>query len=196
MANNITLPGAGEIVESRDIGSSVKRQVVEHGRRVTYSAAGLITLATSATDVLTLLGSATKTVDLSFLELWFSQGTAAAVINASLIRRSADNSGGTSTTETAIKHDTADGAATAAVKSYTANPTLGTNVGRLRYGLALVPLITAVDKILVPLAWTFGKEDEKPARLSGVSELFAINLNGTPPANTYLNWSLTWTEWS
>jgi hypothetical protein len=164
------------------------------GFKATYSAAitGLTAPATP-TDAFTITGSATKVVRVTRVGISASEQTSA-LRDVQLIKRSTANSGGTSSSITAVPHDSADGAATATVLAYTANPTtLGTSVGIVRttnIDVAATNLVGASDY----LEWKFGDGPSKGIVLRGTSQVLAINLNGVTSANNSWHFYMEWTE--
>lgn len=130
-----------------------------------------------ATDVLVITGSATKTVRVLSIELFVTQ-TVASTLDWLLIRRSTDDSGGTPSSLTPRLHDTTDPAATAALREYLANPTLGTSAGIIARAK-----ITAIDTATTAgqngYLFDFIKDGfDKGIVLRGTSEILAVNLNG------------------
>lgn len=59
MADNVTLPGTGEVVDAEDLGSSIKRQRVRSIRDV-VSTASLSALASSASSAQLLASTSTR----------------------------------------------------------------------------------------------------------------------------------------
>lgn len=160
----------------------------------TYSAATLnLTPATLATDVLTLFGSATKAIKILRIGISGVQ-TNAGQVTAQLIKRSATNTGGTSSAPTPTPHDSADAVATATVKAYTANPTaLGTAVGTIRTARLGLPSVTSATSSSF-IEWTFGDIPEKSIILRGIAEGIAINLGGVTLTGGSLDVYITWAE--
>jgi hypothetical protein len=161
------------------------------GQRSTYSAAILnLATATLATDIFTLTGSATKTIRV--LRLGIS-GIGGSTNNFAyqVIKRSTANTGGTSTTPTAVPHDSNDAAATATVRAYTANPTLGTAIGTIR---AFRFATTASNTLDSSYEEDFGMGPEKAIVLRGTSEVFALNLNGVTITGSSLDLFIEWSE--
>lgn len=160
--------------------------------RSTYSAAitNLVS-ATLATDILTINGSASKTIRVTKISI---DGLAVTGGNISvfLIKRSTVNTGGTSTTLTNVPHDSANAAGTAAVKAYTVNPTvLGTAVGTVRSNRVFIS----------GGATTASAEDEQRFGdlgqgivLRGTSESLCLNLAGVTINSPSLNVWVEWTE--
>jgi hypothetical protein len=101
--------------------------------------------------------------------------TTAAQFVWSLIRRSAVNTSGTSTTPTARQHDINDAAATAVLTLYTANPTLGTTVGTVRGGRLFHNLVSAQNDRLI---FDFSTNQDKALILRGATDIIAVNGGG------------------
>lgn len=159
----------------------------------TYRASGSVVVAATPTDVFLINGSATTSVRLRRLEIsGFS--TAGGGILAQLIKRSAANSGGTSTAMTDVSHDTADSAGTAIMLGYTANPTPGATVGAIAsFGLPLPTVALAVP----PIVFEFGgRNADKALVLTGVAQGLALNLGGGAiPAGTSIQFTAEFTEY-
>jgi hypothetical protein len=162
------------------------------GTLATYSAAATFTVASSPTDVFTITGSATKTVRILSVEI-SSTETTASNITYSLILRSTANSGGTSTTLVVGEHDSNNAAATAVVRSYTANPTLGTTNATIR-NCKWVPCTPGTAGGSFVQRWDFTESPAQNIVLRGTSQVLAVNLNGlTQSGNSYCI-SVTWVE--
>jgi hypothetical protein len=155
----------------------------------TYAVAGSVTVATSATDVVVIPGSATKTVKI--LRVGISlRATAAGNQDVALIKHSTANSGGTSTGSPVPKPlDSLDAASTVTPLQYTANPTPGTVVGTLRQTNLSAGASAAAGA--VERVWTFGAENGKALTLRGVAESVAINFGAATIAGAQLDW---WAE--
>ena len=165
------------------------------GFRATYSATSAIAFASasSATDIFTITGSASKTIRI--LRIGFSlQVTTAGIINVLLVKRSAANSGGTSAAATAVPHDSNDAGATATVLNYTANPSgLGAAVGTVR-GVRIFPITSGSDVYTTWQEFEFGNLPEKAVVLRGTSQVLALNLNAaTVTGGTWICF-VEWTE--
>lgn len=165
------------------------------GSRATYSATSAIGFAsaTTATDIFTITGSASKTIRI--LRVAFSaQETTAGVANVLLIKRSAANTGGTSAAATAVPHDSNDVTASATVLSYTANPSaLGAAVGTVRAARVFIPT-TGTDVADFINEWDFGTNSEKAIVLRGTAQVLAINLNATTVTGGTWTCYVEWTE--
>lgn len=162
--------------------------------KTTYSAAiNSLTPPATPTDMVTITGSATKTVKILRIELSTTQ-TTAGINTFFLVKRSTANSAGTSSAGTAVPHDSTNAAATATVLAYTANPTLGSAIGNVRATKVLTPapasLATAVQ------VWEFdGVSGGQPVVLNGTSQVLALNFNGAAlPTGLNVNCTITWTE--
>lgn len=152
-----------------------------------YSASAVgIAAVTSATDIFTITGSATKNVRIHSLVLTGTLATAA-VRDVLLIKRSAANTGGTSATVTGLPLDSNAAAPTAVVRTYTANPAgLGTAIGTVRVRRIGVPATTAANIDVAEFVFTV------PLTLRGVAQTLAVNLNGVANSVTwsgYVEWS-------
>lgn len=163
---------------------------------LTFSAAfsGLASAA-SATDIVTLSGSASKLVRPQFIVL-SGLATAAAFALVDFIKRSvADSGGGTPGTPACVPWGPSAVAATAVVTTYTANPTIdGTNafgtIGTLR-----VPLLTAAAVPFDPsVIIDFRGPHHAPIVLDGVAQQLAINLKATTYAGGTFAGMIVWTE--
>lgn len=154
-----------------------------------YSAdsVGLASAAT-ATDIFTITGSATRTIKVTKVTASGRQTTAGQVLII-LLKRSTANAGAT-TNETEVPHDSNDAAASATVRSYTANPTPGTLVGRVASTEILVPAAaTAADGGKVVFDFS-----DAPVVLRGTGEVLALNLNSVTVTGGSFNCSVMWTE--
>lgn len=159
----------------------------------TYSAAvGNLVLPLLATDFFTITGSATKTIRITQLTI-SATGSAGANQNLILVKRSTANTGGTSTTPTAVPHDSNSAAGTATVRAYTTNPTaLGTLVGTVRsQKLFTSGVSTAAAE---PITWDFGTRNTQSIYLRGTSQVLALNLSGVTVTSPLFNIFIEWTE--
>jgi hypothetical protein len=147
----------------------------------------------AATDIFTITGSATKTVRITKIAI---SGTSTSGVRTSVvvIKRSTANTGGTSTTPTAVPLDSTNAAATAVVRSYTANPTVGTSVGSVRSAKMDFPT-TATTNGIQPFEFMLGGEaGQQPITLRGTTEVIAINLNGATITGGSFDLYIEWTE--
>jgi len=157
----------------------------------TYSASNVFVLPASATDVFTISGSATKTIRIYRVLFYLTATTGS---NATIIglRRSSLNTAGTSTLLTNVTHDTNNPVATAVVRSYTANPTLGTLVGNMfTFGVYVSGGGTIGS---LPFNYTIESPITEPIILRGTSQLFAVNMNGVTFAGNSARATVIWSE--
>lgn len=161
-------------------------------KRITYRAniAGLVPAA-SATDIVYINGSATKTVTINRVFVTGTAGTAVAV-PVQIIKRSTASSGGTCAAMTSVPLDSSDAAATAVVNSCTANPTPGTSVGTVASQSVFFSLASAVNA--QPGDFKFGDTNGKPVVLRGVAQGLAVNLNAVSVSSGVLTAWIEWTE--
>lgn len=162
----------------------------------TYSVGtGPFTPASTPTDVFCIQGSSTKLIKITRIAFTMNQ-TTAAVRDVLLIKRSSNNTGGTSTTLTGVSHDSSNVAPTATVRFYTANPTgLGTSVGTLRSRKVFVATLTGNNSNSDEFITEYGtRTDTQPIYLRGTNEWLCINLNGTTSSGNSAACSVEWTE--
>jgi len=160
--------------------------------KATYSisVAGF-TPAATATDFAVLVGSATKTVRLSRIQI-SGIASAAATVEISLFKRTVADSGGTiSATPTIGQHDSNDAAPTAVLNVYSANPTLGTSGGLIRCEKLNLGIVGAAGQIV----WDFSTRNSKGIVLRGIAQNYALNWGGAAvPGGTSLAFDFEFTE--
>ena len=160
------------------------------GTKASYSIAGAVTLAATPSDVVIINGSGTKTVRVLRVEVSIG-ATAAGFADVVLIKRSAANTAGASTTPTPVPNDANDAAATSVVTVYTGNPTPGAAVGNVRW---VKMGVTAADQVVTQL-WNFTQNNDKAIVLRGTAQGLAINLNGDALlTGEVFSYSIEWTE--
>lgn len=167
----------------------------DFGSLKTYSASFSGTVpAAATTDLLTIQGSASKTIKV--FAVGFSCTTTSGsgfTSSLTIVKRSSVNTGGTSSTLTNVPLDSANAAATAVVKSYTANPSaLGTSLGAVdarRYSIFTVNN-NGIPSVLD--AFSYGMLATEPLVLRGTSEFACLNLGGititSPVASGFVKW--------
>lgn len=167
------------------------------GAPATYGVSALAVSpdAAGATDVVTLTGSGTKTVRVLHVAI-SGRSTAAAGLLAHMIKRSTANSGGTSSGLTETPYDSASASATATALSYTANPTLGTQVGH--YASARFTTTTTAGAAMSRWEWLAPTNGAigQPIVLRGTDEVLAVNLaaSNAAVAGLTIEAYITWTE--
>jgi hypothetical protein len=160
-------------------------------RKATYSAFATFTAA--AGDIAVLPGSASTTIRVTRVEVSISTSGTSAIEAVQLVKRSAADTGGTSAAMTAVPHDSAFAAASAAPLSYTVAPSLGAAVGAIRGVQFNDSSNTALPGANTWL-WTFG--GDRPSStivLRGVAQELCINLGGAVATQTAVV-SFEWTE--
>lgn len=167
------------------------------GRKATYSAVANSTTTATFTaasgDIAVLPGSATKTIRVTRVEVTLSTTGTAAIETVSLIKRSAADTGGTSSAMTIVPHDANFSGASAAPLIYTATPTPGAAVGFIRvtqFNDQSASLPGAATWI-----WTFGdgRGGAGSIVLRGTAQELCINLAGVVATQTAAV-SFEWTE--
>lgn len=147
-----------------------------------------------ATDVLTLRGSATKRVKVTRIKV-IGTATAASQLDLYITKRTAANTGGTSTAPTISPRDSNNPTATAAGALYSANPTaLGTGVGIEGTILFLAASGTPTGPSQ-EFELLFGQDNTQSLVLNGIAQSVAINFNAqTQPAGAKFYYMIEWVE--
>jgi hypothetical protein len=159
--------------------------------QATYSAAFNVAAAAAATDIATITGSATKTLYIQRIIVTGIQ-TTASLAEVLLIKRSTADTGGTSTGQTAVPHDSADAAASGTVLAYTVNPgALGTVVGTFRR--AYSPVGGAASVVNPIVIFDFGDKG-RAIILRGIAQQLAVNLNGATLTGGAFDIVIEWYE--
>ncbi len=169
-------------------------------QRITYSAAGSLAVPqTAAGDAVCITGFASttnhpagivrvKSVSISGIDTTAQEGVADLVVRSTL------DTGGTSTTPTAIPHASTDSAAAATLAAYTAVPTPGTAVGTL--AASNVFFNTATAGVGDHVNWTFDPQllAQEPTLLSATQSLCIEFPNAFTTAGPTIQWRIEWTE--
>lgn len=145
--------------------------------------------AASATDIFTIAGASGKTITVRTLHCDGSADGAQGVV-LSVVKRSTLDTGGTSTAPTAIQLNPVQAAASATLKAYTANPTLGTAVATLAVGIMAT---TVASPAFNNVGVTFDFTNQNLFITSATAQV-SVNANAT----TFNNNSKVncWAEWS
>lgn len=167
----------------------------------TYAAASTFAPAVTATDMITIHGSASKTVRVISIYVG-TQTTAAGSIELRVIKRSTAASGPGFNPATMVPLDSNDPAATANVGHWTTNPTLGTAVGNTNIVRVATPVLLPAsfagireDSGQEMLPWYASSHLDKPIVLRGTGEALAINYNGAAlVAGQIHNYRVVWIE--
>lgn len=171
---------------------NLTNEVVPTVSKATYATSiTRLTVAATATDIFSITGSATKTVKITNITV-SAIATAAGVFSILFIKRSAANTGGTSTTPTIASYDSTNASATAVVRAYTVNPTaLGAAVGTIQSFNLLTSTTTGSAAQFFEDSFGLGKQ---PIVLRGVAEVLAINLNSITITGGAFNIAIEWIE--
>lgn len=195
-----TLTNAQQVSLQSDVNGNLKVSigaatvsVVPIGTLATYAATVVgLAAATSPTDIVLIKGSATKIVKIGRILISGYQ-TNASLQDVLIIKRSADNTGGTRAAMTAVSFDSSDGAATAQLFSYTANPSaLGTSLGTVRAIEGTFP--NKSGSTGNPVLLEISNPPQKPITLNNANEYLSINLNALSMPGSYLTITVEWTE--
>jgi hypothetical protein len=184
--------GGKEYTDSQSNVSTNVAMTIEDGWKATYVASGTVVPVTGCTDLVTIIGSATRTVKL--IRVLFSGTILTTAINGSvsLVKRSTADTAGTSTAPAIIPLDSLNAAATAVLAAYTANPTLGTTVGTIWQAKYLYqPAATGNPTVLTIDFNQLGQA----GTLRGVVQQIALNLNAVAFASAgSVDYSFVFTE--
>lgn len=149
-----------------------------------------VTPAATPTDVVTVYGSATKTIRVKSVTV-SGLATTAGSMDVSLVKRTAANTGGTATHPTIAKFDSGDATATATVSQYSVNPT-GLGTGTIVESKTLNMGVAGAAGTVV---FDFATRNDKALILRGATEGLAINLNGEAvPTGGKIGYGVEWEE--
>lgn len=196
------LPQYATVIGEEVSSTGAVRRAIAPQSKATYSASAAFTPPATPTDMVTIFGSATKTVRVHSFKIT-TNNTAAGSQTFLLIKRSAVNTTGTFVAGTAVPHDSANGAATAAVGHYTAN------AGGLGAAVGTLATVRRASPVLVPGSFAGVTEDagfdllanepnsqlDQPITLRGVAEGLCLNFAGAAlVAGQVHAYNITWTE--
>lgn len=140
---------------------------------LTYGSAVTGLANTGAGDVYCIRGSATKLVKIKGIRV-SATATASAVIDATIVLRSAAGTGGTSTSPGIIPHDSTNPASTSLVTAYSVSPTPGTAIGTIR--TQKISVGTAGNTAFAGLAlYQFTTYWDQPLILRGTTQYACVN---------------------
>jgi hypothetical protein len=183
--------GTGNPVPARCISGCTASE----GGLVTYSVGQDFVSPINATDLALIQGSATKTIKIQKILYTMTAGNQTNVV-ITVVRRSSGNTGGTSATATIAKLDKNDPAPTAVVRTYTTNPTPGTDAGIIR-ALSFAPQTAGGNNVIPSQVYRFGGAGGviKPITLRGTSEYLALVSNASNGVAGFTSrLSVEWTE--
>lgn len=158
----------------------------------TFSSTQRFVPAAAATDICTLVGSATKQIRLRRI-LFNMLASAIQSDPVAIVKRSTANSGGTSASNNGnVPYDSSNAAATAVFRIYTANPTTGTAVGLLADPYVTTGNLTTGGPPAGITEFKFGELGQAIV-LRGVAQSVSVNLNAltylTPEASCTFEWT-------
>lgn len=189
----LLLNGSGLFDRARSApGTTGIPSVNTEGTKATYGYANTaFAPVANATDFL-VLTAATKVVRLTRLVV-SGISTSGATVDLQLVKRSALDTGGTSTSQAAsiFPHDPSDNPTGSTLLLYTANPSgLGTGIVAESEKLNL-----GVAGVGGRVEWNFTKRNSKALILRTSAQSLALNWNaGTVPGGTSISVILEWTE--
>lgn len=171
--------------------------------KVTYSAAffGLVPPA-SATDLVCIAGSASKTVRVQNVKIGGTAGTLVS-LPLNLVRRVTVDTGGTAALTTAnpantiAKRDVNVATASAVLISYTAVPTITDASPTYIDSLMLTLPTTAAGTVTAPAEFNYARDNAsllQPPVLAGIAAQICVNLNAVSVSSGLINGVVTWTE--
>ena len=170
-----------------------------YGEKPTYRASTIIPLVAAVTvnvPFFNIIGSASKVVRVKRIRVSGMTLTAVGYFAINAEKLSSASTGGTSTTPPAVPMDSADAAATAVVRAYTAAPTKGSLVGTIASWRALWQATTAAA---AGQTWdhqfNFGDMPEtKGVTLRGVVQELALTFPVVLASAGTLAVDIEWTE--
>ncbi len=170
----------------------------------TYSAVfiGLAPAATT-TDLICISGSATKSIVLRQIKISGSAGTTLS-LPVTLLHRASLDTGGTAASTTAnpantiSKRNSSNGAATAVLVAYTANPTIVDTTPTYIDSAQLAVSLTTMATTSIPVTFDWLNNNvgltQPPIIPKNTTEQICVNLNSTSLASGLLTGSITWVE--
>ena len=162
----------------------------------TYSIAVVdVNPVANATDLLQIIGSATKTICITAIRIT-ADSSAAGEMDFYLFKRSALNTGGTSTHPTPVAYDSNNPAATAVINLYSANPSALGAGSIITASQFIYPVSSSGSGIpMFPIIFQFGSQTDQSITLRGVNQSLSISLNGqTIPSGFSVYITIEWTE--
>ncbi len=177
-------------------------RIIAHQSASTFLVSATITPVGSATDIIRIVGSASKVVRV--YSIWVgTTSSAAGSIEYTLIKRNSDNTDGTFTTPGVVPLDGDDSMSTAIVGHYvTANPvSLGNQLGKINIVRRAVSLGAPGNMASIVresgremLPWVFNCVLDKFITLRGISQLLVVSAGGVTVANQNMSYRVVWTE--
>lgn len=156
-----------------------------------YAAADAAIANTGAGNILCLYGSATKTIYINVIHATAS-ATSATEANASVIKYSTAQSGGTPVAETVVPLDSSNAAGTAVATAYSVSPTPGTAVGTV--GVHKIAIgVQGNTANTTEALWEYGIRSDQALVLRGTSQGACINVSAAGSGGVWAAY-MKWTE--
>jgi hypothetical protein len=160
-----------------------------------YSAGGTVATALTATDIFTITGGDGVVTTPMRLRIG-GIATAATSAAVSIIKRTTANTAGTATVITGVYRDAATTEpAKATVRTYTANPTVGTATAPS--GGTIMPIIVPLGTASAPVSDTvidLSVNGLQPLTLRSSADVLCVNLNGVTIAGSSISLTVEWME--
>lgn len=175
--------------------SGLSNKIVADSKTEKLYVSSFITIPPATpTDMITIVGSSTKTIRIKRIILTPSQTTLGRN-RIFITKRSSDNVGGTFTNSTIVPTNSTFPLPTANIRQYTVNPTLlGNTVGNVRADLVLTPALTSVVNSIYELDFT-NNGVNNGIDLIGSNEILSVNLNGVAlPAGLIIRGTVEFSE--
>lgn len=169
---------------------------VSDGYKRTYAASwAAFTPAATPTNILSITGSATKTIRILRIGISATQ-TTAGIINVQLNKLSSALTGGTPVAPTGIvPFDSASPAATATPRTYSANTTGGgAVVGFIKNVKLTVPVVAVLGAAQNEYVFDFTKNYSQDVVIRGTSEVVSLTLLGVTLTGGSISIWVEWTE--
>ena len=170
-----------------------------NAEKQTFRASTIVPLVTAVTvnvPFFNIIGSASKTITVKRITVSGMTITAVAYFTINVEKLSAASTGGTSTTLAAVPLDSANSAATAVVKAYTAAPSKGALVGTVASWRALwQATVAAAAGVTDYFTFNFGDMREtKGVILRGAAQELALTFPVVLASAGTLSIDIEWTE--
>ena len=158
----------------------------------TFHVTTLITPAATPTDVLALIGSASRTVYVKRITANCTKTTAGYNF-ITLAKRTNATTGGTSATVSSVLSDSANATATAEFRTWSTNPTtVGSGVSMTTQYVAFPVSTTVVESRPLEMVW--GNQIDQYLVLRGVAQSLSLGFAGQTVTGAICAVSLTWME--
>lgn len=166
------------------------------GEYTTYASSFTIVPAAAATDFVEIIGAANKIIEVVSIRIG---GTLSATLSHKffLIKRSAVNTGGTSTSQTITPLDSTSAACSATIKAYTANPAgLGTAVGTVMADYFTFQSAASTGYRSANEFFLNCHPSSQPVTLLSATQTLCINLDGASPSTPSFEITVTLREYT